>query len=317
MSDKFTKENLIKTCLDSVFENNCIRHLRCRNDWPLGSQELSVSIKGKDIVVTNAHREQSEIRFNFVLSLIKSTIENYNLNLDCNILIATHDAVGPNQKYTRLCFAESLESNHIQIPDPHIFFHIKQIQSHLEKDTPFADKEDKISFFGSDTGALDEGLLNQRIRFCNSATIFPEKIIAKITNFVHFKREMIEDLGILTEEISAPYTPISEQLKYKYLLDIDGNASSWDRTPWGMASNSYLIHLKSTLCKEVSWYYPFIKEEGILPIVSGDDVLNFKVSYNEKIKAKQKVFASIILNQETQLEYMKGVLERYNELYNQ
>ena len=316
MNEQFSKENLINFCLDEVFKYNSIRHLRCRPDWPLSSQELMVSINGNEVTVTNAHREQSDIRFNFVINLLKTTIATYGLNLNCNLIIATHDSVSPNQKYTRLCFAESFYSNHIQIPDPHIFFHINHIQSHLSNDIPFEQKEDKMSFFGSDTGAVDSTLLNQRIRFCDAASSNP-KVIAKITNFVHFKKEMIEDLGVSIIDISAPYTSISEQLKYKYILDIDGNASSWDRTPWAMSSNSYLVHLDSSKCQEVSWYAPFVKKENILPVISFDDALAFKVKYNEETKKKQKAFAALILNQEVQLEYMRGVLSRYNEIYNQ
>jgi hypothetical protein len=315
MEINFSKEELINHCLNEVFKKNCIKHLRCRKDWSISSQEIVFDINGKNINISRAHQEQSEIRFNFVKDLIYRTINYYNLNLNCQIIVATHDTVQQGEKYTRLCFSCSFDSNHLQIPDPHIFYHIFSLNEHLKNDTSFETKKDKIHFCGSDTGALYEDLLNQRIKFCNKA-YGNANVTAKITNFVSFKKEMLQDLGVDIDKIKGEYIPINKQLENKYILNIDGNAASWDRTGWGMASNCYLIHLKSELCNLVNWYYPYIQKNNILPICSEEDILSFNIKYNPEIKEKQKKFASLILDPNTHFEYLKELLIRYNEAYN-
>jgi len=316
MNNQFSGEDLVESCLNKVFEKNSIKHLRCRKDWSISSQEIVFDIKGKNITITNAHAEQSEIRFNFVKNLLVKIIYDYNLDLDCQIIVATHDTAQFGEKYTRLCFSASLDSNHIQIPDPHIFYHMSNMNGHLASDTPFETKEDKISFNGSDTGMLYDDLLNQRIKFCHKAYGNP-KVLAKICNFVSFKKEMLDNLGVPMETIQGTYIPISQQLVSKYILNIDGNAASWDRTPWAMSSNCYLIHLKSDLCNLVNWYHPFIEKNKILPIYSEDEILSFKVKYDAETKQKQKDFASLILDPGVQFEYFQRLLIRYNEIYNE
>lgn len=54
-------------------------------------------------------------------------------------------------------------------------------------------------------------------------------------------------------------TSLYEQLNYKYLLSIDGNACAWDRPVWIMKSNSMMIVLKSGFMspdskRHVCWY---------------------------------------------------------------
>lgn len=309
------KSDFINSCVENVFKNNCIKYLKCRNDWHLNSSESIVNISGNEIKIISANQSQDEMRLNFVLSLLNATLKNYNLKLNCNIILSLSDAVGENERYTRFTFSSSLDTNHILIPDPHIFRYVNKIENFLKNETPFEKKKNAISFFGSDTGAIEKDLLNQRLKFCLKATDNPN-IVSKITNFVNFSEEMLKHLGVDKSKIESSFKDILEQLEYKYILDIDGNAASWDRTPWAMASDSYLIHLKSTYCVNNNWYHSYLLKERILPIYSEEDLLNFNIKYSEETKSKQKNFAKLILSQDTHLEYMKNVLIKYNEIYN-
>ena len=49
---------------------------------------------------------------------------------------------------------------------------------------------------------------------------------------------------------------ITEQLQYKYIYSVDGNAAAWDRPVWVMSSNSLLI--KDTTRYEL-WYDSLFK----------------------------------------------------------
>lgn len=309
------KDILINSCIEEAFKRHSIKHIRCRNDWSLSPSESIINIKGNEIKIVSAHEIQDQMRLNFALSLIDTVIKTFNLNLNCNIILAVSDATPSSQKYTRLTFAYEKESNHIPIPDPHIFKYIYYINNILKNDSSFETKNNKICFFGSDTGRIEDDLLCQRIRFCNIAQKRPH-IEAKITNFVHFNREMLKDLGINKEEISSEFVPIENQINNKYILNIDGHSSSWDRTPWAMASNSYLIHLKSNTNCPNTWYHPFILKENILKEYTEKDILNFNLKYDENTKSKQKKFANLILEKDTHIVYLKKTLIKYNIEYN-
>jgi hypothetical protein len=171
-----------------------------------------------------------------------------------------------------------------------------------------------IYFIGSDTGPITDDLLNERIRFCDRAKS-TKHINAKISNFAHFNDEMLHDLSIDKNSISSQYVPIDQQLKYKYILNINGNTSSWDRIPWAMMSNSYLIHLASDF-NEYNWYFPFIQNTNAIDSYSADDLLNNNINYNHSKKELQKNISQILLSHSTQLDYFTEVLINYNRIYN-
>lgn len=308
------KYNLIDESIEKIFKKNSIKHLKCRNDWELNENESIINIIDDKIKIISINEKQDQWRLNFVINLILTTIKKYTLNLNCNVILSLADSASLYQKYTRLCFSAPIDSNHILIPDPHLFKYINSINILNQFDLPFENKENKICFYGSATGEITDELMNQRVSFCKKA-IGKDHITAKITNFLYFKDEMLDDLGIKKLEIESPFISIEEQLKYKFILSIDGNAASWDRIPWAMNSNSYLIHLKSR--KDINnWYYSYITKENILPIYDEDDILNFNFSYNPEIKQKQKQFANLILDENIQIEYVKEVLLKYNKIYN-
>jgi hypothetical protein len=311
----FTSSDLIETCVNRIFKKNCIRHLSLKDEWNPYPEESFIQIRGKQVSGIKIHETQSEHRFKFLQGILSLAIERYDLNLNCAIIFNLTDGINPAEYYTRMCFSAPVESNHILIPDPHLFHHIATVNQQLAGDSPFESKIDNLTFYGSDSGLVDEGLLNQRVRFCAKAVGRPN-LEAKVTSFVHFSEEMLKNLGVNKKEIESPYRDIKYQLKSKYILDIDGNGSSWDRTPWAMSSNCYLTHLKSEKNTNVNWYHPFIEKNGILPTISEEDALNSKVLYDSKIKEKQKSFASILLKRETQLEYFSKCLVRYNEIFN-
>jgi len=309
------RKELIDTCINRVFQKNCIKHISKKNKWSPGAEEIFFDIKGKEITITEGKQPPDKLRVNFLINLLKVAISRYNLDINCNIIFNLMDGISAQEHYTRICISASLDSNHILMPDPHLFYHINTFKQNHENDPRFEEKQAKIIFYGSDTGLVGQDLLNQRIKFCAKAFNNP-KVTSKITNFVHFSKELLEDLNINIEDIKAEYQNIPQQLKSKYILDIDGNVASWDRTPWAMASNSYLIHLESDTNNSVNWYYPFIQQNGILPIYKEEDILNGKVFYDSNIKQKQKDFAEILLSEETQIEYFSCVLRKYNEIFN-
>lgn len=308
MSTLFTSDELIDHCLESNFLNNSIKHLKHIHTFHLVPNESVVSIQEKNINIIQQHKDQDNLRLNFLIEILKYAVANID-NLNCKIIFNICDGARSTEKYTRLCFSASSYSNHIQIPDPHIFKYFNFVDN-----ISCEDKIEKIIFVGSDTGPLGQDLLNERIRFCKYTNKI-KHIYAKISNFVHFNKNMLQDLDIDMESISSAYISIHDQLQYKYILNIYGNTASWDRIPWGMMSNSYLINLESDY-NEHNWYYPFIKKHQAIDSYKLYDLATNKRFYNQEKKDLQKNIAKIILEQNTHLKYFIRTLITYNRIYN-
>ena len=72
------------------------------------------------------------------------------------------------------------------------------------------------------------------------------------------------------------YKSIEDQLKYKYILDIDGWSNTWDSTVWKLYSGSVMLKAKG-IWKQ--WYY-----DELLPWVHYVPVENDFFDLNDKIK---------------------------------
>lgn len=310
------KDEIIDYCIEQNFKKNCINHLSKKADWKPYPNETYLEFYKNEIRIIEENPIQDKRRLSFVIKLLQVTIESRNLDLNCRAIFNVTDGVDPNEYYSRICFSAPIDSNHLLMPDLHLFYHIKAIGENLKNDSAFEDKNNLISFFGSDSGLVGEDLMNQRIKFCNKANK-NQFVTAKISNFVHFTEEMLNNLGINKSDISSKYISINDQLSSKFILDIDGNGASWDRILWAMHSNCYFIHLKSDTNKNTNWYRPFAEKNNIIPTYTEEEILAGAVEYNQDIKIKQKEFAKTILRQDTQIDYFAKLLTKYNEIYNQ
>ena len=72
-------------------------------------------------------------------------------------------------------------------------------------------------------------------------------------------------------------TSMEQQMKYKYILDIDGFSNTWDATIWKLYSGSVLLKPKS---KWKQWYYDKLNEwEHYVPIENDFSDLNDKIEW--------------------------------------
>ena len=98
-----------------------------------------------------------------------------------------------------------------------------------------------------------------------------------------------------------------EQMKYKYILDIDGYTNSWEGTIWKLYSGSVVIKQKS-IWKQ--WYYDELHEwihyipinndfsnfEAIIEWCINNDNICKQIAYNSRIFIKQKLNNDYVLN---------------------
>ena len=90
---------------------------------------------------------------------------------------------------------------------------------------PWTRKTETLYFRGGTTGSTDFES-NIRVALCQSAKTIPDADcrLSKITQVDQsFARRLVED------DIVGPSKPVVEMNRHKYLIEADGNASSWDR----------------------------------------------------------------------------------------
>ena len=122
----------------------------------------------------------------------------------------------------------------LDIVDRHYFYHnlYNPFRSY-HKGIPFSQKQNKIVFGGQDRGS--------KYNFANRRDI-------EINQRDYFKSDAVSKENI----VCSGWIDRSEMIHYKYILDIDGNSSTWDATAWKLNSGSVI--LKTESCWR-QWFY--------------------------------------------------------------
>lgn len=156
-----------------------------------------------------------------------------------------------------------------------------------------------LNFFNSD----NKHNLNQRQYF------------VKLYNENYFKNVDYKD----------EFSSISDQIRYKYILDIDGWASTWDATVWKLYSGCVLLKVETTWHQ---WYYPhliawvhfvpvkndFSDLNEIIDWCMNNEILCLKIIENAKKFVKTYFDFDFVNN--TVIEKMNNYLILTNQMYN-
>ena len=281
----------------------------------LHRNEAQFFICNGSLIAERTNASIDPLRFNFFKSFTEQVIKTFNLNpLNFRFLVNFNDAAENDSTETRLVFARTKDSCHICIPDSDLGV-VGRACEYIDKiDKPFSEKQNKACFFGSDTGREFKDGSIQRINFCKQYKN-SEKIIAKITNFVKYKFE---------SDIYRNPASIDEQLNYKYIININGNTTSWQRLIWAMKSNSFCLFLKPPPHQnEISWYYHIFDLSQYFITVDESSIENFiewaddwqaeLESFNEH----QKILGNTLAKPDFHAHYYAQVLLNYNQIYNE
>ena len=300
-------------CFLNEFNHYRLNIRRDLQSISLFRNEIHCSISRDGVRVLRSSEWVDEIRLNFFIQFTAETIRHHNLSdLDFEAIVNFNDGPQNDSKETRLCFARPRNSPHICIPDSHLPRTAGICRQISSVDIPFDEKIDKAIFRGSDTGAKHNGSV-QRIDLCKRYR-GSEKVDAKITNFVE---------SPFQDDIAGPYTNIADQLKYKFILNVNGNTTSWERLIWAMKSNSICLFVRPPSYQdEISWYYHlFDVMQGVL-YVDDSSISNFITQFGEDkkylqaLKTSQKYLADILDKPDVHAAYFSAVLKTYNSYYN-
>jgi hypothetical protein len=172
-------------------------------------------------------------------------------DLDC--IISLHDSSATEPVLT---FAKPRSAPSVLIPD------FEALGGHLaliaEVDAaarriPWEDKLDQACWRGASTGGFSTADSVERLPRAALVLLSlanPLEIDARFTFLCQMDeaaRQMLTSRGALGGRL----TP-TEQLRHRYLIDVDGNSCSYSRCYWGLLGNSVLL---KQVTDETQWYY--------------------------------------------------------------
>lgn len=284
----------------------------------LTRQEMLISIEDGMITVEKQHELQKTPRvdvFMHMLANCGADIQTLNCKFIVNMCddIETSDPSAPRLSYTKRD-----GSCNILIPDAHYPSVCNIVRQIKGNDKFFENKKDKAIFAGSDTGFYKTANKNQRFQFCYNNRDNPRGNF-KITNFVEINKDSFK--GLEVAKIYASPISIGDQLNYKFIVNINGNSTSWDRLLWAMSSNSLCLYVRPQIAQR-SWYYHLFDLMGgpvYIDQDSWEEIMNCLLENPETadtINGLQIDLARAIANEDNQLEYFRLILEGYNRQYN-
>jgi hypothetical protein len=130
------------------------------------------------------------------------------------------------------------------------------------------------------------------------------------------QREYFYSDAVCKENIvcsSTSWIDSAEMRKYKYILDIDGNSSTWDATAWKLNSNSVIIKTDS---RWKQWFYDqYLPWEHYVPI--SDDFNDLQEKYHwcenhqeecEKIVVNSKRLFQKVYKMSNIIKYIQNIV---------
>ncbi len=175
---------------------------------------------------------------------------------DIDLLVFFGDGIHETPPLPTLCFSKDKNcKNAILIPDPESLAGLVDFHQAVHSYDIAFDKKSPLAFWRGATTGGNYTLNNWKNFTRSKAVLFslknPDLLDAKFTTAIgnHSK-----DLRVLLKKLGAfsKFTDLKDQLKYKYLLDLDGNCCAYSRFNWILLSNSVCLKHQSNY---EQWYY--------------------------------------------------------------
>jgi hypothetical protein len=264
------------------------------------------------------------------LKIVLSTLKKLTLSVRHKLpkgdyIISLHDGIRSKYPWPVLAFAsteELINDGHVVlIPDPESLSGYSSIFREADKgsyNAPWSNKISKVFWRGSATGAGPENNdLNgtARLRLLNYANKYDFTDVG-FTFYTLQHNPNFKELLASTHSL-VPRVSIAESIKYKYLIDVDGNSCTYSRMAWILYSNSILMKHASSYKQ---WYYDkMLPNVHYLPI--SEDFSNLKEQYlwaednpdkAQAIAENGRIFAKRVFNDKSILDTFEQGLLRYN-----
>jgi hypothetical protein len=185
------------------------------------------------------------------------------------------------------------------------------------KQYPWDKKTEKMFWRGATTGnpSPNNWRDSSRIKLALLSLQYPDFLDAKITSIIYPSLYVaIQKAGIFGDFVS-----MTEHVRYKYLIDVDGNTCTWPRCYELLLSNSVMFKQESN---DIQWFYlGIIPYEHYVPCANDLSDIFDKFQWAkendilvEKIAKNATDFALHWLSQESVFLYAYRLLEEYAKL---
>jgi len=265
-----------------------------------GNDIIEITI-ADGIPTTNSTSEQWKERQTNVLNYIKTIMEKFNSKLNCKLVIGLEDGYMGDKG---ICvFSKKTNGKNTLIPDAYA---MNEYGTSLTKNDPYVYKIPKAIFAGFSTGNMVDLEKNERLSFSNWA-LDQDGIDSYITGIVQINEEMVSTSYPRYKEFMNKYISEEEQMKYKYIISIDGNGPAWNRIPWILNSKSILIKKQSDM---INWYYPLLEENRhYISFDTNESILGALKNNDSQIIKNANAFVKDYLDKDSQMLYMYNVIK--------
>ena len=290
---------------------------------------IKYKIRGGRLYVNNYSLKSQRIKpLNVILNHLTQTL----LLPDMEFFVSAHDSCDIDTieafvEKSLPIFTFSKIKNYtipVLIPDPEMLLGYKEIDGILdahEKDIPWRLKIEKAFWRGGTSGGSFDSpnwSLFPRSKLVYQSLKCPDEADSRFSQFVQGASANSEFLS--KPELYGNVVSIKDSLKYKYLIDVDGNACTYSRFYWILRSKSVPFKHKSSY---VQWYYSALKPfEHFVPIKEDFSDLAEQVKWarahdNEvkKIAENSSDFAKQQLRTEDAYVYLYLSLVKYYSLF--
>lgn len=186
---------------------------------------------------------------------------------------------------------------------------------------PWEKKEDLLFWRGSATdGEYRRGSWRRspRAKLTLLSVAKPGLIDAGLTSLPQVMGDDVMDDILKATGGLKKILSIHDHMRYKYLMDIDGNSNGWDRCFWGLLSNSALFKQVTDFNQ---WYYRALKPwVHYIPVAADlsdlEERLAWAKNHDDKARAiaeDGRKVAQEVFTREAVFEYMRRLLTAYNE----
>lgn len=256
---------------------------------------------------------------------VKNAIEKLNSikklpNLD--LIVTLHDSY--SGQYPFLAFAKNkYAEGSILIPDFEALIGYQQLTTNIfsaNSQYPWDVKLKRAFWRGSSTGGdftLDNWQSFPRAKLVLHSFSSPRDLDARFTSLVQMDnqtRYYLTAKGFL----GMPYSP-NDHIRYKYLVEVDGNSCSYSRCYWELLSNSVMLKQVSD---NIQWYYGALKPyQHFIPLDNNLADFFIKLAWARshdhecrEIAEKATEFAQTELSSENIYLYLYFLLEEYAKI---
>jgi mRNA-degrading endonuclease HigB of HigAB toxin-antitoxin module len=238
----------MNTLIENIIQNQ-LSHRKQYNNKDLSSldsEDILVNISGGNYrLIGNVNlNTNQELRLKFILPYIHYSCISHNIN-NLKFILSIGDKL--KKDYTTdipvLCLTKDKNINGILIPNIDFFTNsINYFLAETLNDDTYENKLNQSIFIGSSTGEINN---NPRVLYCKKC-IDNKKHNGYIHNLCqHNEEDWLKKYDFISKILHSSIS-ISDQLKYKIVVNIDGNTTCWSRLYWQMNSNSLPVYINKT-----------------------------------------------------------------------